>query len=229
MRKWTTHSGITVMRLEGVRCNCFVIQDGDKHWLVDTSALMDRSRITRQLEQNGITHLTGIILTHSHINHVEAAAWFMDKYHCPVYIHDSELHFIQTGDCLIPKAARRYMEPVEKLVGYIPFLNKYPACREAQALPPDSELFGNERIRILETPGHSEGSISVIVDDEIAIVGDVMKRKAVFSVFLAWANQPGLVAVSWRKLLSEECTLFLPSHGREITRALLTKEMQKIA
>ena len=64
----------------------------------------------------------------------------------------------------------------------------------------------------------------LLVDDEIAIVGDVMRKKAIFSVFLAWANQPGLVAVSWKKLLQENCNLFLPSHGREITRELLEKE-----
>ena len=55
-----------------------------------------------------------------------------------------------------------------------------------------------------------------------------MRKKAIFSVFLAWANQPGLVAVSWKKLLQENCNLFLPSHGREITRELLEKELDKI-
>lgn len=228
MRKWITHNKITVIRLDGVRCKCFLIQDANNYWMVDTSALMDKKRIVMQMQECGVDSLRGIILTHSHINHVEAAAWFAAEYQCPVYIHDSELHFIQTGDCLIPKAAHKSMEPIERMVGYIPFLNKYPACREAQALPLGSELFEDDRIRILETPGHSEGSISIIVDDEIAIVGDVMRRRAVFSVFLAWANQPGLVEVSWKKLLQEQCRLFLPSHGREIPRELLEKELKQI-
>lgn len=228
MRKWITHDGITIIRLDGFRCNCFVIQHQNKNWLIDTSTLMDRKRIVSQLEENGIHEFAGIILTHSHINHVEAASWYMTQYQCPVYIHDSELHFIQTGDCLIPKAARKSMEPIERIVSYIPFLNKYPPCREAQVLPLGSELFEDDRIKVIETPGHSEGSISIVVDDEIAIVGDVMRKKAIFSVFLAWANQPGLVAVSWKKLLQENCNLFLPSHGREITRELLEKELDEI-
>ena len=75
------------------------------------------------------------------------------------------------------------MEPIERIVSYIPFLNKYPPCREAQVLPLGSELFEDDRIKVIETPGHSEGSISIVVDDEIAIVGDVMRKKAIFSVF----------------------------------------------
>lgn len=228
MRKWVTRNGIRVARLEGIRCNCYVIQYDDKNWLVDTSALMDRNRIVRQLEENDMISLDGIILTHSHINHVEAANWFHNVYQCPVYIHDSELHFIQTGDSLIPKAAKRSMKPVEHLVSYISFLNRYPACREAQALPMDGSLFEDDRIRIIETPGHSEGSISMILDGEIAIVGDIMLRKSKFSIFLPWANQPGLVTVSWKKLLNEDCELYLPSHGKEIPREMLEKELEKI-
>lgn len=228
MRKWVTASGITVIRLNGIRCNCYAIKIGNENWLIDTSALMDKNRIIRQLEENDIIGLDGIILTHSHINHVEAAAWFAGEYQCPVYIHDSELHFIQTGDCLIPKAARKSMEPVERLVSYIPFLNKYPSCREAQAIPEDGSLFPDDRIKIIETPGHSEGSISILIDNELAVVGDVMRWKKCFGIEMSWANQPGLVAVSWKKLLQEDCKLFLPSHGKEIPREMVEKELEKI-
>lgn len=227
MKKWVTKNGIIVIRLDGIRCNCFLIEAGGQIWLIDTSVLAERGRIVKQIEENGIDRLDGIILTHSHINHVESTSWFAQKYNCPVYVHDSELHFIQTGDCLIPKAARKSMELIEYIVRYISFLNKYPACREAKAIPREEALIPSEFIRIIETPGHSEGSISIIVDNELAIVGDAMKRRTGFSIFMAWANQPGLIVVSWRKLLEGECQYFLPSHGREIERRLIEEEVNK--
>lgn len=227
MKKWITKNGITVIRLDGIRCNCFAIETKDEKWLVDTSTLMEKHKIVQQLEMNDIISLDGIILTHSHINHVESVSWFADTYQCPVYIHDSELHFVQTGDCLIPKAARKHLEFVEKIVSFMSFLNKYPACREAQAIPKEDSLFQDERIKIMETPGHSEGSISIVVDGEIAIVGDVMRRKTKFGIYLPWANQPGLIEVSWKKLLQEECQIFLPSHGKEIPRELVEKECKE--
>lgn len=225
MKKWVTKHGITVIRLEGIRCNCFAIETKNEKWLIDTSALSDKNRIVKQLEMNDVVSLDGIILTHAHINHVEGAASFAEEYQCPVYIHDSELHFIQTGDCITPKAAKPSVEFIEKMVNQIPFLNKYPACRDAKAIPFDEPLIWNEYIKIIETPGHSEGGISIVVDNELAIVGDVMRKYAGIQVKPAWADQPGLIEVSWKKLLQENCELFLPSHGSEITRELIEKEL----
>ena len=227
MKKWTTKHDITVIRLDGVRCNCFVIQEKDEVWLIDASSSMDRGRMLRQLEENQIHSISGIILTHAHINHVENAAWFAREYQCPVYIHDSELHFVQTGDCVIPKAAKKSREWIEKIVNFLPFLNRYPACRDAQAIPFEEPLIWNEFIKIIETPGHSEGSISIVIDDEIAIVADLMRRVPNGGIELSWANQPGLVEVSWKKLLQEQCEWFLPSHGKEIHRRLIEKVVNK--
>lgn len=227
MKKWTTKHDITVIRLDGVRCNCFVIQTSEEVWLIDVSSNMDKRRIVRQLEENQIRKINGIILTHAHINHVENAAWFAGEYQCPVYIHDSELHFVQTGDCLIPKAAKKSREWIERIVNYIPFLNHYPPCRDAQAIPFDEPLIWNEYIKIIETPGHSEGSISIIIDEEIAIVADLMRRLACGNVEPSWANQPGLVEVSWKRLLQEQCEWFLPSHGKEIHRRVIEKVVNK--
>lgn len=228
MKKWITKHGITVIRLDGIRCNCFAIETENEKWLVDTSALSDRNRIVKQMQMNGIDELDGIILTHAHINHVASASFFAEKFQCPVYIHDSELHFVQTGDCMIPKAAKPSIEFVERMVSMIPFLNKYPACRDAKAIPLEEPLIWNEYIRIIETPGHSEGGISIMIDDELAIVGDIMRKLGCFQVRPAWANQPGLIEVSWKKLLQEKCKLYLPSHGGDITREQIEKELAKM-
>ena len=71
---------------------------------------------------------------------------------------------------------------------------------------------------IMHTPGHTSGSVSVIIDDEIALVGDTMFGIFRSSVFPPFAdNIPELIR-SWKSLLETECSLFLPSHGREKTR-----------
>lgn len=225
MKKWITKSGITVIRLDGIKCNCFVIDDGNETWLVDTSKNSDRERIVNQLESNGIKKLTGIVLTHSHTYHVEGAAWFVEHYACPVYIHDSELHFIHTGDSVMPKAVSKALEPIEKMVNLFTPISKYPPCRDAKAIPFATPLFANEKIQVIETPGHSEGCVSICIDDEIALVGDAMRRRTWYSVFLPWANQPGLITVSWKKLLEQNCDIYIPSHGKEITKDMLTKEL----
>jgi glyoxylase-like metal-dependent hydrolase (beta-lactamase superfamily II) len=80
---------------------------------------------------------------------------------------------------------------------------------------------------ILHTTGHSGNSISLVIDNEIAIVGDTM-----FGVF-KWSIMPpfGLdvkqLIKSCGKLLDTNCTTFIPGHGFAINRLLVQKVYNK--
>ena len=55
-------------------------------------------------------------------------------------------------------------------LGYKPFKSDIRIGEYYQWM--DDEI----KIEVISTPGHSAGSISLIIDDEIAIVGDVMMK-----------------------------------------------------
>jgi glyoxylase-like metal-dependent hydrolase (beta-lactamase superfamily II) len=80
---------------------------------------------------------------------------------------------------------------------------------------------------VMHTPGHSPGSISVIIDNEIAIVGDAMFGVFRNSVFPPFADDLKQMVLSWGKLLETECTSFLPGHGTEKNRGLLQRQFEK--
>ncbi|MBN2339447.1 MAG: Zn-dependent hydrolase, partial [Acidobacteria bacterium] len=80
---------------------------------------------------------------------------------------------------------------------------------------------------ILHTPGHTSGSVSIIVEGEIALVGDAMFGILPGSVFPPFADDPGQLMASWGKLLDTGCSLFLPAHGSAIGRSLLQKEYHR--
>ena len=80
-------------------------------------------------------------------------------------------------------------------------------------------------INIIETSGHSEDSISILIDNEIAIVGDVMFGVFKNSIFPPYADNTGKMIKSWDRLLNTKCSIFLPGHGNEIKRELLKKIM----
>ena len=90
MKRWTTSGGITIERLNTLKCNCYVIQCAGAVYLVDTSVVMERQSIERQLKKLGISGLDGIILTHVHTDHVGNAACFQKKFNCLVYVHAHE-------------------------------------------------------------------------------------------------------------------------------------------
>lgn len=90
----------------------------------------------------------------------------------------------------------------------------------------DFEKF-NSDIRIIKTEGHSAGSISVIVDNEIAIVGDAMFGVYKNTVFPPFADNPKELIKSWEILLNTGCEIYLPGHGDKIMRGLLMKDFEK--
>lgn len=74
---------------------------------------------------------------------------------------------------------------------------------------------------VLPTPGHSPGSMSVVVDEEIAIVGDALFGVFRWSVLPPYAADLDRTIESWGRLLETGCELFLPGHGSAKTRAEL--------
>ena len=82
---------------------------------------------------------------------------------------------------------------------------------------------------MIKTEGHSSGSISVIVDNEIAIVGDAMFGVFKNSVFPPYADNQTEMINSWNVLLDTDCNTFLPGHGKEIKKEFLQKEYYKYA
>lgn len=80
---------------------------------------------------------------------------------------------------------------------------------------------------IIHTPGHTVGSISIIINNEIAIVGDAMFGIFKESVYPPFADDPKLMIKSWGKLLDTGCSIFLPAHGTSNSRELLQRQYDK--
>ena len=61
---------------------------------------------------------------------------------------------------------------------------------------------------VLHTPGHSSGSSCVIVENEIAIVGDTMGGFLPGTLFPPWGDDPEALLRSWKLLLDTGCHTF---------------------
>jgi len=78
--------------------------------------------------------------------------------------------------------------------------------------------------RVVHTPGHSPGSLSVVLPSGEAFVGDLamngppMCLQPSFGVF---AHQPELVPASWRRLLELGVRTVYPAHGRPFPASAL--------
>jgi glyoxylase-like metal-dependent hydrolase (beta-lactamase superfamily II) len=88
----------------------------------------------------------------------------------------------------------------------------------------NSEINLSENIKVIQTPGHTLASQSLIVDNELAYVGDAMFGVIKNNIFPPFADDVESMIFSWKKLYDTGCQTFYPGHGQKIERALLQKQ-----
>ena len=78
---------------------------------------------------------------------------------------------------------------------------------------------------VLHTPGHSKGSMSVVLDNNTAIVGDNFLGFSGDDHFPPLADDRNAVLSSWQKLIESGCEELLPAHGSSIKIGEIIKEL----
>lgn len=218
-------AGTILLKLTGGRSNTFLIlQPGRGDILVDTSVKLARHYLLNELKRYK-TVPDYLILTHGHFDHVGNAAYIRENMKSKVVIHKDEADFLRKGTMNIPSGTITPTKYLVNLANRIKFNLGFEPCEVDIEITDNYKLPGYEGITIIHTPGHSPGSISIIIDNEYAIVGDTMINVALFKVFPPFAENTGVLMNSWKKLLDTGCHTFYPSHGTPITREKLFEKL----
>ena len=229
MESWKTKTGVRIYRIRNGRCNCYLISNGNRFLLVDSGTKRDWNRLNKRLDKLGATHAS-LVLTHCHFDHAENAAKLKQTHGTPVWVHRSEGTCLKNGENPVIQGST----PVTKLL--IQVLRWTRQLVRLNYAPVNHDCLVDERLDldpfgfpgyILHTPGHTPGSLSVIIENEIALVGDTLFGIFRGSVFPPFADNPKLMVQSWKKLLDTGCTTFLPAHGSERDKAVLKRQYDK--
>lgn len=230
MNNWITSNDIYITRVLGGRCNVFLAAQAGRYLLVDTSVANRMKTLISRLESLGVnaTNLAALILTHAHFDHAENAAAIKDKFKTMVFAHTAEADYLKKGESIPIKGALPINRRAVDLLGP-------KILSHAQYHPVEPDILVNDRYDLsplgfdaylLHTPGHSPGSLSVIVDGNVALVGDAMY--GIFAaVYPPFALDPGLMVAGWKKLLDTGCCWFLPGHGGAISRERVQAQYRK--
>jgi len=225
----TTKNGHSVIRILSGRSNVFLLTNGEKNILIDTSPQRLWNKLEKNLTCLNIKHIDYLILTHSHFDHAGNAHGIREKYKASVIIHREEAPYLETDNFIIPQGTNLFSKAIVYLLANK--LTPKPRCKPCQCdilveTKFDLNDFGFNAY-ILHTPGHSPGSVSVIIDDEIAVVGDTMFGVFKWSVFPPFAQDTVKMVQSWGILLETNCSVFLPSHGSLNSRQLVQKDYNR--
>jgi hydroxyacylglutathione hydrolase len=232
MKTWKLTDGTKIYLIIGGFYNAYLIVFDGMSILVDTGRKSQWNLLNKNLQHilGNSGKLDYLILTHTHYDHCENAAKLKAYWHCKVLVHQSESSFLQIGSTPLPRGTNIFTYFLTKLG------NKY-ATRKFyyDNVTPDIELEGNHKIEsgkfyveLIPTPGHSIGSISININNELAIVGDTMFSGSKRTIFPPFADNSKEMIRSWSLLLNKtKCHTFLPGHGKPITRKRLETELSK--
>lgn len=206
-----------------------IVQDQD--WiLVDTG--MNYLRLLNEIKVNKLelNHLKLIVITHFHSDHVGALREL--KLNCPhakVVAHMGEKLAFENGKVKVLGGTILISKVVDFLLNKV--LKKEDVFQPIQpdlVIDEDLDLFDfGFEARIMSTPGHTAGSISVVVE-EGAIVGDTLFHIFPHNIVSFFTNNKKVLMSTCENLLKLQSAHYYVGHGKPITYDLLNKQMLKL-
>ena len=188
--------------------------------LVDTGHKRTTQNLISSLEeinkQPGDLDL--IILTHTHFDHEGGAATIKQLTGAPLAVHREEAEFLKKGRTPFPKGTR-WKGKVIVFMGNI-FTRKtanYPPV-EADILIDDEYDLSDYGIpgKVVHTPGHTSGSVSVLLETGEALVGDNILGLSFKTHYPPFANDRTGVLKSWQLYIERGMKTLLPAHGGRV-------------
>eukprot|EP01080_Neovahlkampfia_damariscottae_P003381 gene3381-5926_t len=205
-----------------------------KYILIDTLSQGKEINILGGMASRGIKtfEVLFIFITHHHFDHAGNAKTMVDASRAKIGVPKSEIKYIAEG---VSGPRPLIFQPIlKKLMSYIP--KSYDPSNTPFNV--DYKLNGDEvlkefnNVKIISTPGHTNGSLSLVTESGDCFIGDVLSG-APFTVnypmlhwFRAFEDFTQLKG-SIKKLLNEKsCKLFFPGHGMPFTRKSLVNWMK---
>ncbi|WP_313960705.1 MBL fold metallo-hydrolase [uncultured Parvimonas sp.] len=180
--------------------NCYIVYNDNKNgFIVDPGG--DSDDIIKFVDEEKI-NLEFILLTHGHADHIGAAKIIKEKYNLPIYASIKEKELLKDSIINLSKSIPPF-KGIEL---------------KADKWLYDEEIidFHGEKLSIMETPGHTVGSICILMDS-VLLSGDTLFRMSIGRSDLATGSFDEIIN-SVKKLYNlKKDYRVLPGHGAEST------------
>ncbi|HNX21745.1 MAG TPA: MBL fold metallo-hydrolase [Bacteroidales bacterium] len=229
MKSWISKNGVQVFPLLYGRSNVFLVDTGEKKFLVDTSISLFQKELVKKLKKLKIDKIDYVVLTHTHFDHAGNAHFIKEHFGAQVIVHQSEKVNLETGTNRMPIAKNRVFNHMLQRVSKA--FQKTASYKPCDADISFDQHFDLTHLGIngylISTPGHSLGSISFIIDDQFAIVGDEMFGILKYKGVPPFVEDIPTLVHSWGKLLQTNASLYFPGHGAVKTKSEVEQMYQE--
>lgn len=214
--------GPALYRIRLRASNCFLLV-GDGAILVDSGLKGEGNLILKAMASRGVKprNLRLIILTHGHADHAGAAGEIAAITGAPIAMRHEDAYWISQGLQVPAPPITHWARAISRLLS----LRFMQGFMPAPSFAPDVVITTTEftlsaygvAATVLHTPGHTAGSVSILLEDSRALVGDLAMNGFPSSPFKPTlpivAQNPARLAQSWMTLRERGATTVFPGHG----------------
>ena len=190
---------------------CVYLIDAGELVLIDTGAGRGADRLVDNILAMGLMpdKLSKIIITHAHIDHIGSLNYLKTKYNAKVIAHEADAQAIESGN----KVGAEY------------YGVKYRPCKVDIKLQGESSnhKIGAFEFKFLHIPGHTPGSIVVILND-------IEGKRVLFGQDIhgpyhpMWGGEPEKAIISLEKLRDLRADILCEGHYGVIKPAVEVDE-----
>jgi hydroxyacylglutathione hydrolase len=187
-----------------LQCNCSIFGDEltKEAIVIDPGDQIDR--IQAVLERHGL-QVKAIVITHAHIDHIGGAAKLKAATGAPVWMNSSD---------------QELYDNLDVQAGWLGMEEPPPRTDiDVTARDGDKLQLGETDFHILQTPGHTQGSISIWIPGQNKLVaGDTLFRDSIGRTDLPGGDGRQIIRSIHEKLMPlPEDAVVVPGHGPQTT------------
>jgi len=172
-----------------------------------------------------------IVLTHSHFDHCGSAQEIRELTGAKIAIHKSERTYLENGGMIIPKGVNTLGKLTQPL--FFPIFKKisFPKFKPDILIadePYSLSMYGIDG-NIIHTPGHTIGSISVILDSGEAFVGCMAHNGFPFRFrpgLPIYAQDIEAIKKCWKILIDRGIKMIYPGHGKPFPIEVIKRSLE---
>ncbi len=199
----------------------------DGFLLIDAGWVGKYEKFKKELNRSGLAtdSIKYIVLTHHHHDHAALVQNIRNENDCRIIVHKDEAEYIEKGITYTDETSQFNirLKILDRIASPFIQYNYNPVILQQDDIilgDGDYDIFSLTGIKgkIIHTPGHTKGSVSLLLENGNAFVGDVAMN--ILKIFgqeyrPVEAENYSDVYKSWKKLIQYGAKTLYPSHGKK--------------
>jgi hydroxyacylglutathione hydrolase len=200
--------------------------------MIDGGAPKHAKTFSKSLENLSIKpeEVQLIVLTHGHWDHIGSAKEIKEITGAKIAMHQREKHWLESALKPMPPGVTNWGRIFGSIIKVFLPLIHIPAADVDVVLGDEEVSLAEYGIqgKVVYTPGHSSGSVSVLLETGDVFVGDMAMNK--FPLRLSpglpiFAEDWGQLLASWKQLLDQGVKTIYPSHGEPFSADIIREAL----